>query len=57
VDYWNGEGERPTAETARRGLFDLVESLKIERCHFNADVAKALIPDGEAAVTPRTGRN
>ena len=57
VDYWNGEGERPTAETARRGLFDLVESLKIERCRFNADVAKALIPDGEAAVTPRTGRN
>jgi hypothetical protein len=57
VDYWNGEGERPTAETSRRGLFDLVESLKIERCRFNVDVAKALIPDGEAAVTPRTGRN
>jgi hypothetical protein len=43
VAYWNGEGERPSRETARRGLFQLVENLKAARCRFNADVAQALI--------------
>ncbi len=43
VDYWNGEGERPSRESARRALFELVENLKADRCHFNADVAQALI--------------
>ena len=46
VAYWNGEGERPSRETARRGLFALVEHLAIDRCRFNADVALALIPAG-----------
>jgi aryl-phospho-beta-D-glucosidase BglC (GH1 family) len=49
VDYWNGEGERPSAETARQGLFELVENLKAEKCRFNADVAQALIPGGNAS--------
>ncbi len=49
VDYWNGEGERPSADAARRGLFELAENLKAEKCRFNADVAHALIPDGQAA--------
>ncbi len=49
VDYWNGEGERPSAETARHGLFELVENLKAEKCRFNADVAQALIPGGNAS--------
>ena len=48
VAYWNGEGERPAREAARRGLFELVENLKIDRCRFNADVAQALIPPAGA---------
>jgi hypothetical protein len=57
VDYCNGEGERPSREAARRGLFELVENLKADKCRFNADVVIALIPAGEAAMAPRTGRN
>jgi hypothetical protein len=45
VAYWNGEGERPSAESARRGLFLLVGNLEAGKCRYNADVAKALIPD------------
>jgi endoglucanase len=52
VDYWNGEGERPSRETARRGLFELVENLRAARCHFNADVAQALIPAGGRNASP-----
>jgi hypothetical protein len=52
VDYWNGEGDRPSRETARRGLFELVENLKADRCRFNADVAQALIPAGKAGGAP-----
>jgi len=52
VDYWNGEGDRPSAEAARRGLVELVENLKLDRCRFNADVAQALIPAGPSAVPP-----
>ena len=59
VDYWNGDGERPSAETARRGIFELVEQLKAGNCRFNADVAQALIPAGGAAAAPqpRGGRD
>jgi len=45
VAYWNGEGERPSREAARRGLFQLVENLKRSKCRFNAEVAQALIPN------------
>ena len=55
VDYWNGEGERPSAEAARRGLFELVENLKAENCRFNADVAQALIPAGRAGAGRHAG--
>ncbi len=48
VAYWNGEGERPSREAARRGLFQLVENLKHSKCRFNADVARALIPGPDA---------
>ena len=57
VDYWNGEGERPSAEAARRGLFELVENLKTNKCRFNADVAQALIPGGTAAPAPQAERH
>jgi endoglucanase len=44
VDYWNGEGERPSRESARRGLFELAENLKAAACTYNAAVAQALVP-------------
>ena len=56
VAYWNGEGERPSREAARRGLFALLENLKADKCRYNDDVAQALIPAGEAGVAPHTGR-
>jgi hypothetical protein len=43
VAYWNGEAERPSSESARRGLFELVENLRPGACLYNADVAKALL--------------
>jgi endoglucanase len=52
VAYWNGEGERPSAESARRGLFELVENLKFAATRYNADVAAALIPTARAAASP-----
>jgi endoglucanase len=52
VDYWNGEGERPSRETARRGLFALVENLKVARCRFNADLVQALIPAATTEPAP-----
>jgi hypothetical protein len=57
VAYWNGEGERPSREAARRGLFELVENLKADKCRYNADVAQALIPAGDAGAAPGAGRN
>ena len=57
VDYWNGDGERPSAEAAGRGIFELAEQLKAANCRFNADVAQALIPAGGAAAPPRVGRD
>jgi hypothetical protein len=44
-------------QTARRRWLWLVEDFKTEQCRFNADLAAALIPAGEAAVAPRTGSN
>jgi aryl-phospho-beta-D-glucosidase BglC (GH1 family)/type 1 glutamine amidotransferase len=44
VDYWNKRGERPSRETAAKGLFELVENCKAGNCRFNSNVVQALIP-------------
>lgn len=44
VDYWNKGGDRPSRETAARGLFELAENLKVKNCRFNTNVVRALIP-------------
>ena len=44
VDYWNKGGERPSAEVARKALFELVENLKAGNCRYNTNVVRALIP-------------
>jgi hypothetical protein len=49
VDYWNKGGERPSRETAAKGLFELAENLKAANCRFNTNVAQALIPTAPAA--------
>ena len=43
VDYWNGNGERPSREVATNGLFQLVENCKATNCRFNTNVVQALI--------------
>jgi acyl-CoA-binding protein len=44
VDYWNKGGDRPSRETALKGLIELVENAKAGNCRFNTNVAQALIP-------------
>ncbi|HTL59321.1 MAG TPA: ThuA domain-containing protein [Candidatus Limnocylindrales bacterium] len=48
LDYWNKGGERPTRDTAARGLFQLAESCKASNCRFNSNVVHALIPSGSS---------
>ena len=43
VDYWNKKGQRPSRETAEKGLFELVENCKAANCRFNTNVVQALI--------------
>lgn len=42
LKYWNGEGPRPSAAVAEKGLMQLAEDLKIERNIFHADVVDAM---------------
>jgi len=42
LDYWQGNGNRPDAETARSVLIDLAESSNSSRCRYQKDVADAL---------------
>jgi hypothetical protein len=46
VDFWNKGGDRPSRETALKGLFEMVENAKAANCRFNTNVALALIPTG-----------
>jgi hypothetical protein len=55
VDYWNNNGVRPSRETAKKGLFELVENCKVNNCRFNTNVAAALIPAGSPS-SVRPGR-
>jgi hypothetical protein len=52
VDYWNQGGSRPSREAAAKGLFELVENLKVANCRFNAGVVQALIPADAARPAP-----
>jgi endoglucanase len=52
LDFWNRGGERPSRETAAKGLFELAENLKAANCRFNTNVAQALIPTASAAAAP-----
>jgi endoglucanase len=42
LDYWNGEGTKPTVEFAKNALFDMAEKLNIDNCEYHPDVVAAL---------------
>jgi hypothetical protein len=54
LDFWNKGGDRPSRETALKGLLELVENAKAANCRFNTNVAQALIP--VVAQTPSINR-
>jgi endoglucanase len=43
LNYWEGNGSRPSAASAEAGLLDMAGGLQIERCEFRPDVVDALI--------------
>ena len=43
INYWNGDGPRPSQEDAFQALMELVENLKIENSDYRPDVVDALI--------------
>ncbi|MBT8191036.1 MAG: carbohydrate-binding protein [Bacteroidia bacterium] len=42
LDYWKGNGSRPTKEFAKAALMDLADKLKVENCVFQKDVIDAM---------------
>jgi endoglucanase len=42
LDYWNGQGAQPDAETATEVLMEMTENLKIESCIIHRDVRDAM---------------
>lgn len=42
LKYWNGQGPKPSAAIAEKGLMQLAEDLKIEHNIFHADVVDAM---------------
>ena len=42
LDYWAGNGPRPTHADAERGLMQFAENLKLEHCIYHKDVIDAM---------------
>ncbi|MFK7984154.1 MAG: carbohydrate-binding protein [Saprospiraceae bacterium] len=42
LDYWNGNGTKPTAVFAKAALMGITEGLKIENCIYQKDVIDAM---------------
>jgi len=42
LDYWNGEGTKPSAAFAKAALMEITEGLKIENCIYQKDVIDAM---------------
>ena len=45
TSYWNGEGGKPSTETAQLGLNNMVENLKFENCEIKKGVIASLLDD------------
>ncbi len=43
LNYWSGNGAKPTVETAKTILFQFAENLKLEHCKINRDVLDAMM--------------
>lgn len=42
LDYWEGNGSRPTAAFAKNALFTMAENLALEKCNYLPDVVDAI---------------
>jgi endoglucanase len=42
LNYWRGEGPKPSAEEAYRAVIQLAENLKLENCIYHKDVTDAM---------------
>ncbi|RMI13372.1 MAG: carbohydrate-binding protein [Calditrichaeota bacterium] len=42
LDYWNGQGGRPSVSFATNALLQMAEALKIQNCEFRSGVIRAL---------------
>ncbi len=51
LNYWNGNGPRPTQQQAFDGLMSLAENLKIENCIFHKDVIDAIFRQTTTSAT------
>lgn len=58
VEYWKGNGDRPTVDEAMDGLFKMAEDLAIDENSFRPDVVAALFsPDFNVRNVPYTELN
>ncbi len=42
LNYWRGNGAKPTAENAKTWLFQMADNLKLEKCIYRKDVTDAM---------------
>jgi endoglucanase len=42
LNYWNGQGSRPSESFAMTALFGMASNLAVDKCEFHPDVLKAL---------------
>jgi endoglucanase len=42
LDYWDGQGQQPPVDTARKILMEITEKLKLENCIIHRDVTDAM---------------
>ncbi len=51
LDYWNGQGQQPPVDTARKILMEITEKLKLEHCIIHRDVIDAMFRQINSNVT------
>ena len=44
LDYWNGNGEKPSKEDAKKWLFEQVKMTNSKYCQFYPDMVRSLVP-------------
>ena len=51
LDYWNGNGSKPSAAFAKAALMEITEGLKIENCIYQKDVIDAMFRQQTSTAT------